>query len=93
MMAGTGVSDSIAISPLDDLKHNFDELQGSKPGVIARHKSVGHKDVLEYGDAYMTAWFLWTLADDTKAKTVFAGADAELRHNSDWQDVQVRNIK
>ena len=93
MIAGTGVSDSIAISPLDDLKHNFDALQGSKPGVIARRKSVGHKDVLEYGDAYMTAWFLWTLADDTKAKVVFAGADAELCHNSDWQDVQVRNIE
>ena len=49
--------------------------------------------MLEYGDAYMTAWFLWTLADDTKAKMVFAGANAELRHNSDWQDVQVRNIE
>ena len=93
MMAGTGPSDNLAISPLGDLQQNFRALSTDKPSVIARRKTVGHKDVLEYGDAYMTAWFLWTLSDNTEAKAVFAGDNAELRHNSDWQDVETKHIQ
>ena len=93
MMAGTGPSDNLAISPLGDLQQNFQALSTDKPSVIARRKTVGHKDVLEYGDAYMTAWFLWTLSDNTEAKAVFAGDNAELQHNSDWQDVETKHIQ
>ena len=93
MMTGTGPSDNLAISPLGDLQQNFQALSTDKPSVIARRKTVGHKDVLEYGDAYMTAWFLWTLSDNTEAKAVFAGDNAELRHNNDWQDVETKHIQ
>jgi len=41
----------------------------------------------------MTAWFLWTLSDNTEAKAVFAGDNAELRHNNDWQDVETKHIQ
>ena len=59
---------------------------------MARREGADHKDVLEFGDPYMTAWFLWTLSDDNEAEKVFAGPDAELAHNSDWKDVQTRNM-
>ena len=92
MMAGTEASDSFAISPLKDLTQNFEAPNAGKPGVMARRKGADHKDVLEFGDPYMTAWFLWTLSDDKEAEKVFAGPDAELAHNSDWKDVQTRNM-
>ena len=92
MMAGTEASDSFTISPLKDLTQNFEAPNAGKPGVMARRKGADHKDVLEFGDPYMTAWFLWTLSDDKEAEKVFAGPDAELAHNSDWKDVQTRNM-
>lgn len=88
MMAGTGMLDTLFISPLSDLKAQFEAPQAGKFGVMARSKGANHQDVLEYGDAYMTAWFLWQLHGDSTAAGVFTGAKPELPHNHNWQDVQ-----
>jgi len=40
------------------------------------------------GDGYLTAWMLYQLKGDDEAAKVFIGEDAEILHNSNWQDVE-----
>ena len=91
-MAGTGGEDRFMISSHKQLRKNFDAVQSTEPTIKARRTGVDHKDVLEYGDPYMTAWFLWTLTTDTEASGVFVGANPELNNNPDWQDVATKNL-
>lgn len=91
-MAGTGGEDRFFISPLRAVRKNFEALSTTQPAVIARRTGVDHKDVLEYGDPYMTAWFLWTLKNDPDASQVFTGEKPELANNPDWQDVESKNL-
>ena len=53
-----------------------------------------HKDVLEFGDGYATAWFRYILADDPDARKVFAGPSSvsagELASNELWDRVDTR---
>ena len=67
-------------------------LPSSTFAIMARRKEADHRDMLEYADAYMTAWFMYWLQDDAEAGTVFIGADAEISHNSNYQDLR-KNIK
>lgn len=92
MMTSTGNQDHYLISPLSSAQENYERITSNTPAILARRIDVDHKDVLEYGDAYMTACFLWTLSDDQEAKQVFVGDDAELLSNKDWQDVQMKNL-
>ena len=39
-------------------------------------------------DGYMTAWMLYQLMDDAEAASAFIGEEAEILHNSNWQDVE-----
>ena len=44
--------------------------------------------MLVRSDDYMTAWMLYQLCGDEEAAKVFVGDDAEILHNSNWQDIQ-----
>lgn len=91
-MVGTGGEDRFLISSHRTLRKNFEALSTTQPAVIARRTGVDHKDVLEYGDPYMTAWFLWSLKKDPDASQVFNGEKPELANNPDWQDVEFKNL-
>ncbi|MDF2853784.1 MAG: hypothetical protein K0S31_4469 [Sphingobacterium multivorum] len=99
-VAGTGASDAgdgkdknSGIAPLWSLIDNFNRLPSNTPSLIARRRNAFHEHMLYKADGYMTAWFLYTLTGDSEAKRVFVGTDAEIRHNSNWQDIEVRNIR
>ncbi len=92
LMAGTGGQDAIFISSHRQLTKNYQAITSNQPTIKARRTGVDHKDVLEYGDPYMTAWFLWTLKADPTAEAVFVGTNAELINNPNWQDIAWKNL-
>lgn len=47
-----------------------------------------HGEIFARSDGYMTAWMLYQLMGDTEAAKAFAGEDAEILHNINWQDVE-----
>ena len=94
MVAATGRVDSETISPLDDMKKNFELLNDDISAIMARRKNSDHGKMLENADSYMTAWFMYTLMNDIEAAKVFEGDNSEIcMNNYNWQDVQVQNIK
>lgn len=82
----TGFQDSL-VSSRDNLEKIFKKTQWYT--IIATRKWVDHRDVLEYGDAYMTAWFLYTLTSDSEAQKIFE-ENGEIFHNSDWKNVKAK---
>ena len=60
--------------------------------MMGRIKGVDHGDVLPRGEAYTTAWMLYWLCNDQEAAQCFVGDDAEMLHNSQWQDVKNKNL-
>ncbi len=94
MVAATGRVDAETISPLDDMKKNFEGLSDDIHAIMARRKNSDHGNMLVNADSYMTAWFRYTLMNDIEAAKVFEGSNSELYMNNDnWQDVKVQNIK
>lgn len=77
------------ISPLDSVKRLASELPDSTPMVMGRLKGIEHRYVLHQGDAYMTAWLRYWLADDTLAAPAFWGATPEILNNPRWLDVRI----
>ena len=69
------------------IKENYDLLPETISKVIARKKNVDHGDSHLQTDGYMTAWFMYWLKNDTEAKKVFFGDNAEILTNKNWQDV------
>ena len=59
-------------------------------GGYHEERAVGaeHEQMLMRSDGYMTAWMLYRLTDDEEAAKVFAGDNAEILHNNNWQDVE-----
>lgn len=92
LISSTGGEDRFFVSSHKALKANFNDIKSGKPTIKARRIDVDHKDVLEYADPYMTAWFLWTLSNDPTAKEVFSGANPELASNPTWQDFETKNL-
>ena len=97
MAAGTGKSDDSGndpetsyggVSPLSALIANYDSIADIVPKVRARAVGAEHEQMLMRSDGYMTAWMLYRLTDDEEAGSVFVGADAEILHNANWQDVK-----
>lgn len=93
MVAGTGKIDAETISPLEDMKNNFDNLNDSIIAVMARRKNTDHGKMLSNADGYMTAWFMWHLQDDEEASQVFIGDNAEILINENWQDIERQNTE
>lgn len=92
LMTSNGRSDRWLVSPWSDLEESFQSAGG--PAVIARRLGADHKDVLEFGDGYATAWFRCILADDAEARDAFVGASpagvGELASNALWDRVATR---
>lgn len=98
MVAGTGASDDAGVAdpteefggvaPLSSLVEDYDAVDSSLPRVRARAVGAEHEDMLARSDGYMTAWLLWQLCDDGDAARAFVGAEAEIAHNTGWQDVE-----
>lgn len=89
VMAGDGRQDRMMVSPWSGVHEAFDSTSG--PGVLARRIGADHPDVLEFGDAYATAWLRWQLHGDEVAATAFSGADPEIANNPHWTEVTIRN--
>lgn len=97
MTAGTGTSDDTGVAdaqteyggvaPLSSLVANFESMTDDVCKVRARVVRAEHDEMQARTDGYMTAWLLYQLQGDTEAETVFVGADAEILHNANWQDV------
>lgn len=97
MAAGTGKSDDSGnnpetsyggVSPLSALIANYDSIADDVPKVRARAAGAEHEQMLMRSDGYMTAWMLYQLTGDEKAGSVFLGENAEILHNTNWQDVE-----
>ncbi len=97
MVAGTGKSDDSGsdpetsfggVSPLSALVSNYTSISDNVQKVRARAVGAEHEQMLMRSDGYMTAWMLYQLTEDKEAATVFAGDNAEILHNSNWQDVE-----
>ena len=56
---------------------------------MMRRKETNHNEVLYAANGYVTAWFAWQLLGDGEAGKAFVGEDAEILHNSLYQDQQV----
>lgn len=77
------------ISPLASLEHLANELPASTPMLMGRLKGIEHRYVLHQGDAYMTAWLRYWLANDSQAAPAFWGDCPEILDNSRWIDVKI----
>ncbi len=86
--ADAGNAKDAGICPLWSLEENYQAISDDVPKLYARRINVDHGEMLAYADGYMTAWFLYHLQGDETAGQVFLGADAEILHNANWQDVQ-----
>ena len=99
MTAGTGASDDkgvaditkeyAGVAPLASLIENYEMISDDVLKVRARATGAEHEDMLARSDGYMTAWMLWQLCGDEDAASVFIGENAEILHNSNWQDVEI----
>ena len=77
------------ISPLTSLKRLAEELPASTPMLMGRLSGIEHRYVLHQGDAYMTAWLRYWLADDIEASAAFWGDCPEILDNPRWRDVKI----
>jgi len=76
------------ITPLWSLRVNYKALPDSVAKITARKTDVDHGETYLAIDGYMTAWFMWHLQEDEEAGKAFKGNDAEILHNSLYQDIQ-----
>ncbi len=98
MTAGTGKSDDKGVtdptkeyggvSPLSALIENYERVPDNVPKIRARATGAEHEEMLMRTDGYMTAWMLYQLQGDEEAGRAFLGEDAEILHNSNWQDIE-----
>ncbi|RCX16407.1 chlorophyllase-like protein [Fontibacillus phaseoli] len=99
MAAGTGSFDAgtaeditategQGINPLWSLQANYEALPDFVEKIIARKTAVDHSETYQAIDGYMTAWFMWHLQGDEEAGKAFKGSNAEILHNSLYQDVE-----
>ncbi|MEF3084530.1 chlorophyllase/cutinase-like alpha/beta fold protein [Bacillus altitudinis] len=83
VVAGTE-DDTINLEDLDKL---YSHINSEK--VMGRRSNTNHPEMLYSADGYATAWFMWQLQNDKEAGKAFNGNDAEILHNSLYQDVQI----
>ena len=98
MTSGTGKTDDAdvpditkdfaGVCPLEAVITNYNGISDDVEKVRARATGAEHEDMLVRSDGYMTAWMLYQLCGDEEAAKVFVGDDAEIQHNSNWQDIE-----
>jgi hypothetical protein len=81
-------SDFAGVAPLKSLIEIYDAMPDDVTKIRARVTGAEHTEMQMKTDGYMTAWFLWQLCEDEDAGKVFIGDDAEILHNSNWQDIE-----
>ena len=81
-------SDFAGVAPLKSLIKIYDAMPDDVTKIRARVTGAEHTEMQMKTDGYMTAWFLWQLCEDEDAGKVFIGDDAEILHNSNWQDIE-----
>ena len=97
MTAATGTSDDLGVadinkefggvSPLASLVEIYTSIADDVLKIRARVTGAEHEQMQARTDGYMTAWMLYHLQDDQEAGKVFLGEDAEILHNTNWQDI------
>ncbi len=75
------------ICPLYAMEDIYEDLT-TEYKVMGRLVDVDHGDTYKKADSYMTAWFLYWLKDDTNARNIFFGENAEIVNNENWQDIK-----
>jgi len=88
MIGSTGQTDA-ALAPLEGITATFDKMSGVDK-VMARRNDADHGQMLYYADGYVTAWFMYYLQGDEGANAFF-GENAEMAHNSLYQDYRAEN--
>lgn len=83
-----GDENNEGIAPLWSIKENYDKIGDNTIKVYARRRETDHGDMLANADGYMTAWFMYLLCGDNEAEQVFAGENAEILFNPNWQDAE-----
>ena len=91
MNTSTGDFDQIVL-PLFEMEKNYDAIVADVPVVMAQYQGIDHGDMLAYADAYMTAWFLYTLCGDAEAGKVFTGDAPEIESNANWINVKEKGL-
>ena len=81
-------SDFAGVAPLKSLIEIYDAMPDDVTKIRARVTGAEHIEMQMKTDGYMAAWFLWQLCKDEDAAKVFIGDDAEILHNSNWQDIE-----
>ncbi len=94
MCSGTGFVDAFIIAPLASLQNTYNTIPIGVPAVMGRVKNADHdQTIVDKSWGYMTAWFCYTLKDDTVAGTAFRGTMPEIKSNTGrWQDVATKNL-
>lgn len=97
MTGGTGASDDsgkygddefAGVAPLFSLKDNYNGMRGDIEKLHARVTGAEHFEMQLRTDGYMTAWMLYHLYGDEEAAKAFVGDEAEILHNTNWQDIE-----
>lgn len=88
IMGSTGNTDSM-IASLESLQNLYDSIPSDVTKVIARRNDADHGEMLYFADGYVTAWFMYYLADDVEAGNAFFSNDAEILDNSLYQDLKI----
>lgn len=98
MTAGTGATDDAGVTdiekeyggvaPLASLIETYNKVDNNVFKIRARATGAEHGEMLDRSDGYMTAWMLFQLQGNQEASKVFVGEDAEILHNSNWQDIE-----
>ena len=97
MTGGTGASDDsgkygddefAGVVPLFSLKDNYNGMRGDIEKLHARVTGAEHFEMQLRTDGYMTAWMLYHLYGDEEAAKAFVGDEAEILHNTNWQDIE-----
>lgn len=89
-----GTSDFI-ISPTSSNKTAYNNTAADLPSAMGMADSAGHNEIQGNGGkhrGYLTAWMRYQLMDDVNAKGAFAGSAAEIKGNTAWKSVAVKNI-
>ncbi len=98
MTAGTGKSDDAGVKditkefagvcPLESLIENYNSISADVMKIRARATGAEHEQMLMRTDGYMTAWMLYHLQGNEEAGKAFFSDDAEILHNTNWQDIE-----
>jgi len=90
----SGKADGL-ISPVKSNDEAFDAIPAGIPAAMGLAAGTGHLAFTKDGGrhlGYLTAWLRYQLYNDTIAATAFTGADAEIKHNSGWKEVRLKNL-